>query len=221
MPIELSVPPLVEEALDADDRVQLQECQCRRRAVEVDFARLSSLTSFPGSASTSTFRPAAVSAVFGLTPGPTPPSAAPSIALCSWSSPPQNPRRRTCRSGRPAGPARTARSALSCTRALDGRPWSTRRRRACRCRSPPRMPRRCRSRSLPQQQERPHDRGGDGQPRNATRSRHPSLPRRNFPSSDNRAASIQTKAAATVSIPTPGRICEAAHTFRTTRPARF
>ena len=38
MPTELSEPPFVEEALDADDRVQLQERKCRRRAVEVDLA---------------------------------------------------------------------------------------------------------------------------------------------------------------------------------------
>ena len=40
MPIELSEPPVVEEALDADDRVQLQERERRRRTVEVDLAAL-------------------------------------------------------------------------------------------------------------------------------------------------------------------------------------
>ena len=42
-----------------------------------------------GRASTSTFRPTD-SAVFGLTPGPTPPFALPAIAWCSWRVPPQN-----------------------------------------------------------------------------------------------------------------------------------
>ena len=42
-----------------------------------------------GSASTSTFSPTA-SAVFGLTPGPTPPRPAPSIAWCNFSVSPQN-----------------------------------------------------------------------------------------------------------------------------------
>ena len=42
-----------------------------------------------GTASASTFNPTA-SAVFGLTPGPTPPFAAPAIASCSLSASPQN-----------------------------------------------------------------------------------------------------------------------------------
>ena len=42
-----------------------------------------------GTASASTFNPTA-SAVSGLTPGPTPPFAAPAIAWCSLSASPQN-----------------------------------------------------------------------------------------------------------------------------------
>jgi hypothetical protein len=47
-------------------------------------------TTAAGSAAASTFRPAA-SAFLGLSPGPTPPSFDPSIALCSCSESPQKP----------------------------------------------------------------------------------------------------------------------------------
>ena len=81
---------LIEEAGHADDRVQLEQRERRRRIVEVDLARLDLPPSAsPGSASASTFSPTA-SAVFGLTPGPTPPFLAPAIAWCSCSASPQN-----------------------------------------------------------------------------------------------------------------------------------
>ena len=69
--------------------LQLQQRERGRRIVEIDRPRRSCLHEPAGSASTSTLSPSS-SALFGLTPGPTPPIASPWIASCSRSSSPQN-----------------------------------------------------------------------------------------------------------------------------------
>ena len=88
MPIELSVPPLLKMPLTPRTEFNFRSASVvagpSRSTLPPGAPRPASV----GSASTSTFRPTA-SAVFGLTPAPTPPSLAPSIALCSWSLPPQ------------------------------------------------------------------------------------------------------------------------------------
>ena len=64
----------------ANDGVKFKQRQCGRRVIEIDFAfRRGSETRPVEARPESTFRPTA-KAVLGLTPGPTPPSFAPSIA---------------------------------------------------------------------------------------------------------------------------------------------
>ena len=77
------LPAAVEEALDADDGVRFSRVNVIGRVVEVTLPALIAAADFAGIAVASTLRPRA-SAVFGLTPGPTPPSFAPWIA---WWSP--------------------------------------------------------------------------------------------------------------------------------------
>ena len=70
------------ESRDADHRVQFQERDGGCGIVEIDLARRDLLFSAAGNASESTFNPTE-SAVFGETPGPTPPFFSPAMALCN------------------------------------------------------------------------------------------------------------------------------------------
>ena len=80
MPTELSRAAAVEEALDADHRVQLQQRQRDGRVVQVDLAVARCAVRTGVRQRVDVDLQADRSAVFGLTPGPTPPFAAPAIA---------------------------------------------------------------------------------------------------------------------------------------------
>jgi len=72
----------VGEGRDANDRFELEQRDRRRWIVEIDLPAAICFFKVSGSASASTLSPTD-SAVFGDTPGPTPPFFSPAMALCS------------------------------------------------------------------------------------------------------------------------------------------
>ena len=89
MPIDVSAAAAVEEPVTPTTAFSFSSASVVAGSSRSTLPALIAAAIVCGSASTSTLRPTA-SAVFGLTPGPTPPFFAPAIAWCSCSASPQN-----------------------------------------------------------------------------------------------------------------------------------